>query len=81
MGTRRGCLDRLAPGLRVEALADDGLVEAFSVDRAAGFALAVQWHPEWRVTENADSMKLFAAFGAACRQYQSQKQGCVHEHI
>ena len=74
-------IDRLAPGLRVEALADDGLVEAFSVDCAGGFSLAVQWHPEWRVAENADSMKLFAAFGAACRQYQSQKQGYAHEHI
>ena len=74
-------IDRLAAGLRVEARADDGLVEAYSVDRAAGFTLAMQWHPEWRVTENADSMKLFAAFGAACRQYQSQKLGGAHEDI
>ena len=45
----------------------DGLVEAFRVADAAGFALAVQWHPEWRVTENPLSMKLFGAFGDACR--------------
>lgn len=74
-------LDRLAQGLQVEARADDGLVEAYSVAHAAGFTLAVQWHPEWRVTDNPDSMKLFAAFGAACRQYQSQKQGGAHEDI
>jgi len=67
-------LDRLAPGLCVEAHADDGLVEAFSVQDAAGFTLGVQWHPEWKITESPDSMKLLAAFGDACRQYQSQKQ-------
>lgn len=67
-------LDRLAPGLCVEARADDGLVEAFSVRDAAGFTLAVQWHPEWKITENPDSMKLLAAFGEACREYKLQKQ-------
>ena len=34
---------------------------------AAGFALAVQWHPEWQVLENPWSRRLFAAFGAAAR--------------
>ncbi len=67
-------IDRLAPGLKVEALADDGLVEAYSVADAPGFSLAMQWHPEWRVTENPDSMKLFGAFGDACRQYQVHKR-------
>ncbi|WP_211452128.1 gamma-glutamyl-gamma-aminobutyrate hydrolase family protein [Collimonas antrihumi] len=66
-------LDRLAPGLRVEARADDGLVEAFSVQDAVGFTLAVQWHPEWKITEHPDSMMLLAAFGEACREYQLQK--------
>jgi putative glutamine amidotransferase len=63
-------LDRLAPSLVPEAYAEDGLVEAFSCPTAKGFVLGVQWHPEWRVMENADSRKLFAAFGDACRQYQ-----------
>lgn len=71
-------IDRLAPGLRVEAVAEDGLVEAYSVENAAGFALAVQWHPEWRLAENPVSMKLYTAFGAACRQYQSRKKGGAH---
>jgi putative glutamine amidotransferase len=71
-------VDRPAPGVRVEARADDGLIEAFSVDWAKAFNLALQWHPEWRVAENPDSMKIFAAFGAACRQYQTQKQGGAH---
>ena len=58
---------RLAAGVTVEAVAEDGLVEAFRVDSAEAFALAVQWHPEWRVTENDFSMSIFRAFGDACR--------------
>jgi putative glutamine amidotransferase len=64
----------LAPGLRLEATAEDGLVEAFSVANAPGFALAVQWHPEWRITHNPYSMKMFGAFGAACREYNALKR-------
>jgi putative glutamine amidotransferase len=63
-------IDRLAERLRVEAIAPDGTVEAVSVQDARGFALAVQWHPEWRVLENPTSRRLFAAFGAACRARQ-----------
>ena len=71
-------IDRLADGLRVEACAEDGLVEAYSIEGAAGFTLALQWHPEWRLTENPDSMKIFGAFGAACREYQAKKLGGAH---
>ncbi len=60
---------RLADGVTVEAVADDGLIEAFRVDSAKGFALAIQWHPEWKVTENSFSMAIFQAFGDACRAY------------
>lgn len=61
-------VDRLAPALVAEAHADDGLVEAYRVANAPGFALAVQWHPEWRATDNAASVAIFSAFGAACRE-------------
>jgi putative glutamine amidotransferase len=63
-------IDRLADNLVVEALAPDGTIEAVSVGDASGFALAVQWHPEWRLLENPTSRRLFAAFGAACRARQ-----------
>lgn len=66
-------LARLADGLVIEAVADDGLVEAVRQDDAPGFNLAVQWHPEWRVTENEFSMAIFAAFGDACRTYAKQR--------
>jgi putative glutamine amidotransferase len=63
---------RLADGVSVEAVADDGLIEAFCVDGARAFALAVQWHPEWRVTENPFSLAIFKAFGDACRAYAAR---------
>jgi putative glutamine amidotransferase len=63
---------RLADGVTVEAVADDGLIEAFVVDGAPGFTLAVQWHPEWKVTENEFSLAMFRAFGDACRRHQGQ---------
>jgi putative glutamine amidotransferase len=58
----------------VEAVADDGLVEAFRVDDAKSFALAVQWHPEWLVNENKFSMEIFNSFGDACREHASRKR-------
>lgn len=64
---------RLADGVTVEAIADDGLIEAFSVDAADTFALAVQWHPEWRVSENPFSQQIFEAFGDACRKRAAKR--------
>jgi len=60
-------VDRLGAGLRVEALAPDGLIEAFSVASASGFALGVQWHPEWKVHEHPAYLALFEGFAEACR--------------
>lgn len=59
----------LGAGLGIEARAPDGLVEGFSVRGAPGFALAVQWHPEWQVMQNPFSRALFAAFGEAARAH------------
>lgn len=63
---------RLAEGVTVEAVADDGLVEGFRVDGARNFALAVQWHPEWKVTEDEFSLAIFRAFGDACREHANR---------
>ena len=65
-------VNRLATGLRIEALAPDGLVEAFSVSAARGFNLCVQWHPEWQAAHNPVSVRLFKAFGAACEAYRDR---------
>ena len=67
-------IDQLAPGLQVEATADDGLIEAYCVATAPGFTLAMQWHPEWKIAENPDSMKLFDAFGNACRGFKKNRR-------
>ncbi len=64
----------LAPGLVVEARAPDGLIEGFSVAGAPAFAVAVQWHPEWRVMSNSFSTALFAAFGQAARMRAANSQ-------
>jgi putative glutamine amidotransferase len=66
---------RLAAGLRVEAVAPDGLIEAFSATSAPGFNLCVQWHPEWQAERNPVSGRLFEAFGAAVRQYRDRVRG------
>ena len=65
---------RLADGVTVEAIADDGLIEAFRVDDTPGFNLAVQWHPEWRAIEDEFSMAMFKAFGDACRARAAKRQ-------
>jgi len=68
-------VDKLAPRARLEAVADDGQVEAFSIPDAPAFALALQWHPEHRALENPVSMKLFEAFAAACRERAARRLG------
>ncbi len=62
-------IDRLGGGLAVEGRAADGVVEAVRVADAPGFAVAVQWHPEWQVLKNDFSKALFAAFGDAARAH------------
>jgi putative glutamine amidotransferase len=65
----------LAPALAVEAVAPDGVVEAVRVRGHPGFALGVQWHPEWRYREDPVSVAVFGAFGeAAARQRAAQRR-------
>ncbi len=59
-------INRLGNGLSIEAKAEDGLIEAISVD-AMQFGLAVQWHPEWQIQRNPKQQSIFQAFGQACR--------------
>lgn len=66
-------VNRLAPGLVVEARAPDGVIEAFSKPDAPGFNLAVQWHPEWQAASNPVSMAMLSAFGAACAAWRDAR--------
>ncbi|HEY0835188.1 MAG TPA: gamma-glutamyl-gamma-aminobutyrate hydrolase family protein [Azospirillum sp.] len=65
---------RLGPGLAVEATAPDGLVEAIRVESAPAFALAVQWHPEWRFWEDPLSAALLDAFGRAAAERAARRR-------
>ena len=56
---------RVAPALRLEASAPDGLAEALSCP-AHRFLIAVQWHPEFNYDQNSDSAALFTAFVGSC---------------
>jgi putative glutamine amidotransferase len=58
-------VDRLAPGLKAEAYAPDGQIEAVSFPGAKAFLLGVQWHPEWAFAEDPLSTAIFRAFGAS----------------
>lgn len=66
---------RLAPELAIEAVAPDGIIEAVSVKGAKSFAFGTQWHPEFKAIDNADSVKLFTAFGDAVRAYRASEPG------
>jgi putative glutamine amidotransferase len=63
-------VDQPGPDLVINAIAEDGTIEAVSAPNAPGFVLGVQWHPEWRYAENPASMAIFRAFGDACRAHQ-----------
>ena len=65
----RQAVDRLADILEVEATAPDGTIEGVRVKDATAFALGVQWHPEYWVTTDEPSKRLFTAFGDAVRAY------------
>lgn len=60
----QGILDK---GARVviEGFAPDTTPEAIVIEEAPGFAMAVQWHPEWNAVNDPVSRPLFLAFGAA----------------
>ncbi len=69
----RQAIAQTAPRLQVEATAQDGTIEAVSVIDAKGFAVGVQWHPEYWAQTDAPSRALFEAFGRAVRQYQATR--------
>jgi putative glutamine amidotransferase len=69
----RQAIDHLAPTLVVEAVADDGVIEAVSVRDARGFVLGVQWHPEYWAATDAPSARIFEAFGDAARAYAAAR--------
>jgi putative glutamine amidotransferase len=66
-------VDRLAPGLVIEAKACDGIIEGIRVPDCGTFAVGVQWHAEHRWAEHRLSSALFKAFGRAARQRAARR--------
>jgi putative glutamine amidotransferase len=62
-------VDRVGDGLRVVGQASDGIVEALEPANAdaAGFVLAVQWHPEDTAANDPAQQRLFDALIGAAR--------------
>jgi putative glutamine amidotransferase len=69
----RQAIGKAAPRLAVEAIAEDGTIEAVSVIDAKNFAVGVQWHPEYWVESDATSARLFKAFGDAVHAYAARR--------
>ena len=75
----RQAVDKLGAGLKAEAHAPDGTIEAMSVIGAHNFALGVQWHPEYWVGNDQPSRALFAAFGKAIRNHAEGRRPVAAE--
>lgn len=60
-GKHHQALKDLVPGLKISAVANDGIVEAIE-DPTKKFVIGVQWHPEGTWKEDTNSKKLFRAF-------------------
>ena len=67
-------IDRLANGLCVEAVAEDGTIESVSFEDRDNFVLGVQWHAEWKAAGNELSRHLFRAFSDALRVVQKRRK-------
>ncbi|MCB8880255.1 gamma-glutamyl-gamma-aminobutyrate hydrolase family protein [Acidisoma cellulosilytica] len=67
-------VDRLAPGLVAEGYAPDGTIEAFRVAQAPGFAVGVQWHPEYDMDSEPVSRRIFLSFADAVASYRTGGQ-------
>jgi putative glutamine amidotransferase len=60
-------VNRLAPRLVADGIAPDGTIEAVHVADSPGFAVGVQWHPEYDWETDAVSRGIFELFGKALR--------------
>lgn len=64
----RQAIGQLSDQLAVEATAPDGTIEAVCVKDSIGFAIGVQWHPEYWAATDSPSRAIFEAFGDAARK-------------
>ena len=58
-------VDQTAPALEVDALSEDGIVEAVHLP-GKPFVLGVQWHPEYCCGIQPEALEIFKGFVRAC---------------
>ena len=63
----------LGKGLHALGHAEDGLIEVVDMPGRNAFTLGVQWHPEWQAAANPFSVRIYTAFGDACRGYAAAR--------
>ncbi len=61
----------------VDGRAEDGTPEAIYIEGAEGFALSVQWHPEFNAVNDPVSRPLFSAFGDAARAWSAGRMAPI----
>ncbi len=64
----------LGKGVRVLGRAEDSAIEVIDLPDFPQFTLGVQWHPEWKAAHNPNSVKMYTAFGDACRQRMQESR-------
>jgi len=69
--THHQAIKRLGRGLRVDALAEDGVIEGVE-STGHEFVLGLQWHPEVLAPRQMVHRRIFSAFVAACRKRRSR---------
>jgi len=73
--------DAIGDGLRIVArCTDDGIIEALEGTASDHFVLAVQWHPERSVDEDAPSRAIFAAFIKSASESASESASDAKRH-
>lgn len=72
-------VERVAPGLRASAFAEDGLIEA--LEGLSGHVLAVQWHPECLPVETASKGLFSWLVGKACATHPSVRGAGARERV
>ncbi len=66
-------IERLGEGLRVEATAPDGTIEAIASRETDPLVFAVQWHPEWRPKERRHDIAFWRWLGEAARRSMTRR--------
>ena len=69
----RQAVKKLGVGLQVEAISEDGVIEAFSLNPKQGDVIAVQWHPEWFCGINRANDLVRNVFKQMCKKRQDER--------